>query len=172
MMDLKEAIGVVKNQARSFEAVQVIAEAIDNAAKIDQLTGEANARLSAAQAELDKIAKKANAERSAADKVLAAIADEVAAAKATAAQAKANAKTEETKAQAKVSDILASAEAKAADILSKAKSDRDALVSEIGALKADKLACDKDAKAAAGELSELTAKIEAAKAAVKKMIGE
>ena len=159
-MTLDEAVSTVARFSKMFEAVQVLAGAVDDAKKIDTLTQEAEQRRASRAADADAAEAKLNDLNKKIDE---AIARDAANAGKLSADAQAEASRTIEKARFEAQSILAQAEKMAADTRAKAQADVDPLVAKAAQASSDW--SDLDGKLTAGrkELQELQAKIDQAR---------
>lgn len=167
----REDIDTIINQGRVFKAIIAVAEEIKSVEQIDQLTGEANARLSAKQDELAALDKKLATARAAVDN-----------AQAKASAAKDTADNAVEAARLAVQAATDEAKANAAAIVEAAKTEAAAIRADAAKTKSDAAAAAKDAQAkvielneqaaaAAEELVDTNRKLDTVRATIKQMMG-
>ncbi len=171
MATLRENAETVLNQARIFKAVIAIAEVIGSVDKVEQLIGEANARLKAKQDEealLDGRMADAAAKLKAAQ-------DKVSKAKAKAAELAGDAQAahDATVKQANEAsaEILKDAKGKAGEIIAAANKSRMEAEELVRAKQAELTTINGRVDAGLIELAAITEQIETARATIKQMIG-
>jgi polyhydroxyalkanoate synthesis regulator phasin len=164
--NISETIADLNSLARFMRGAQRAAEILNDVAAVERVAGEANLRLknlqdaeAAAQARLESLEAGANDVR----RDLAQLKVERAE---TLAEAKDKAKAIIVDAQDKAGRIVAQAESGATQVLADARAERDAIAEEIVAKRQTGALVDAENAAKRDELDALTAKIDAAKAAI------
>ena len=171
MSDLKDAVAKVKNLGGLFKAVMVIADEVDKVEKLDQLAGEANARIASAKDDHEKLIKAISKEKAASESALASIKGELATAQSDAESARSEAKAILSKAKDDAAELISVAKDKAKALIASAEAkvaeaDRDAKAIVDGGLDTEKALESKRA-----ELSDIESRIEKARETIKKMVG-